>query len=47
MLMYKKYLISNSDHFNAEHYAFVAEDLAVMIDQIKSSCSITECKVGE
>jgi hypothetical protein len=35
MFMYKKYLISNSDHFDPEQYTFIAEDLAAMIDQIK------------
>ena len=36
MFKYKKYLIGKSDHFNAGDYAFIIEDLAVMIDQIKN-----------
>lgn len=33
--MYKKYLIGNSDNFDPDYYTFVAEDLAVMINQLE------------
>lgn len=39
MFLYKKYLINNSDHFDPEYYTFIADDLAVMIDQIKHVAS--------
>jgi hypothetical protein len=35
MFLYKKYLIKNADHFDPGHYTFIADDLSVMIDQIK------------
>jgi hypothetical protein len=35
MFLYKKYLISNSDNFDPERYEFIADDLAVMMDQVK------------
>jgi len=33
--MYKKFSIGNADHFNPGHYAFIADDLAIMMEQIK------------
>jgi hypothetical protein len=36
MFTYKKYLIRNSDHFDPDYYTFVADDLAMMIDQVKN-----------
>ena len=35
MFLYKKFSIGNADHFNPEQYAFIADDLALMIEQIK------------
>ena len=36
MFLYKKFSIDNADHFNPDHYAFIADDLAIMIGQIKN-----------
>jgi hypothetical protein len=35
MFLYKKFSIGNADHFIPEQYAFIADDLALMIEQIK------------
>ena len=35
MFLYKKFSIGNTDHFNPEQYAFIADDLALMIEQTK------------
>jgi hypothetical protein len=34
MLLYKKYLIKESDQFNPDYYTFVGDDLAMLIEQI-------------
>lgn len=33
--MYKKFSIGNADQFNPGDYAFIADDLAIMIEQVK------------
>jgi hypothetical protein len=33
--LYKKYLVRGSDHFDPAYYTFVADDLVVIIDQVK------------
>lgn len=33
--MYKKYLIGNADNFDPDYFTFVADDLAVIINQVE------------
>jgi len=35
MSLYNKFSIGNADQFNPEDYAFITEDLALMLEQIK------------